>query len=165
MSCYTTCLESPLGLVRLFANEGALVRLDLDAGPPPPGAVERDDLPVLVEGKRQLAEYFAGERTAFELPLAAGGTEFQERVWAALVEIPFGETTSYGEIARRLGLPPGASRAVGAANGQNPIAIMVPCHRVIGANGALTGYAGGIEKKRWLLAHEAGARRSPLQLL
>lgn len=165
MSLYTTTLHSPLGLVRLFADERALVRIDLDAGAPPPGALERDELPVLTEGRRQLAEYFAGERRAFELPLAPSGTAFQQKVWAALVEIPFGETTSYGALARRLGLPAGASRAVGAANGQNPIAVVVPCHRVIGANGALTGYAGGLEKKRWLLAHEAGARRSPLQLL
>ena len=105
----------------------------------------------------QLGEYFAGEREEFELPLAAVGTDFQRRVWAALVEIPYGETASYGTVALRLGSP-GASRAVGLANGRNPISIVVPCHRVIGANGSMTGYGGGIEAKSWLLNHEsAGA--------
>jgi len=101
----------------------------------------------------QLAEYFAGDRRAFDLPVAPRGSEFQELVWRALVEIPFGETRSYGQLARSIGQPT-ASRAVGAANGRNPIAIIVPCHRVIGATGALTGYAGGMAAKRWLLDHE-----------
>ena len=103
----------------------------------------------------QLAEYFAGDRTAFDLPLHPTGTAFQQRVWAALREIPYGETRSYGVQASAIGAPVSASRAVGTANGQNPISIIVPCHRVIGANGALVGYGGGLPAKRWLLGHEA----------
>ena len=102
----------------------------------------------------QLAQYFAGRRRVFDLPLHATGSPFQKRVWAALCEIPYGETRSYGETAQAIGAPT-ASRAVGLANGQNPISIVVPCHRVIGANGSLTGYGGGLEAKRWLLSHEA----------
>lgn len=105
----------------------------------------------------QLREYFAGERDDFDLVLAASGTAFQHKVWAALRKIPYGETWSYGELARHIGQPT-ASRAVGLANGRNPIAIVVPCHRVIGASGTLTGYAGGIERKRWLLEHERAAQ-------
>jgi methylated-DNA-[protein]-cysteine S-methyltransferase len=115
---------------------------------------------VLERTAAQLAAYFAGELTTFDLPLAAPGTAFQRRVWQALVEIPFGEARSYGEVARAIGHPT-ASRAVGAANGKNPLAIVVPCHRVIGAGGQLTGYAGGLPIKRWLLDHERrhGARQ------
>jgi methylated-DNA-[protein]-cysteine S-methyltransferase len=113
------------------------------------GAPER----ILRDAREQLDAYFAGERTSFDIPLAAAGTPFQERVWKALRTIPFGHTTSYGEIATRMG-EPRAVRAVGAANGRNPIPIIVPCHRVIGANGDLTGFGGGIERKRWLLEHE-----------
>jgi methylated-DNA-[protein]-cysteine S-methyltransferase len=109
---------------------------------------------VLAEAARQLAEYFAGDRRTFDLPLAPRGTEFQLRVWRALRDIPFGETTSYGDLALRLG-DPRATRAVGAANGRNPISIIVPCHRVIGADRSLTGFGGGIGRKRWLLEHEA----------
>lgn len=105
----------------------------------------------------QLAEYFAGERTEFELPLAPAGTAFQQQAWRALRTIPFGETISYGEQARRLG-DRNKSRAVGAANGQNPIPIVVPCHRVVGANGHLTGFAGGLHVKSWLLGHERRVR-------
>ena len=107
--------------------------------------------PVLEAAKRQLEEYFAGQRREFDVALEAGGTPFQQRVWAALRAIPYGQTASYGEIARGLGLPAVASRAVGVANGANPIPIMVPCHRVIGSNGSLTGYAGGLERKHRLL--------------
>lgn len=111
--------------------------------------------------RAQLEEYFGGERTSFDVPLAFEGTAFQTRVWQALTLIPFGTTTSYGELARRVGKEnwPGA-RAVGAANGQNPIAVIVPCHRVIGADGSLTGFGGGLPRKRWLLSHEgvAGGR-------
>ena len=105
------------------------------------------------EATRQLQEYFDGERRQFSLPLAPRGTEFQRRVWAALAEIPYGETRSYGELATALGRP-GASRAVGMANGRNPISIVVPCHRVVGANGSITGYAGGVERKVYLLDFE-----------
>lgn len=108
---------------------------------------------ILAQVRRQLAEYFAGTRTTFDLPLEPRGTEFQRRVWDALRAIPYGTTTSYGAIARRLG-DPRATRAVGAANGQNPIPIIVPCHRVVGAKGELTGFGGGIDRKRWLLEHE-----------
>ena len=108
---------------------------------------------MLAEARAQLAAYFAGELTAFDLPLAPRGTPFQERVWRALREIPYGATLSYGELARRLG-DPRATRAVGAANGRNPLSIVVPCHRVVGADGSLTGFGGGIARKRWLLAHE-----------
>jgi methylated-DNA-[protein]-cysteine S-methyltransferase len=109
---------------------------------------DRDEF---AEPSRQLAEYFAGERREFDLPLAPSGTAFQLRVWAALLEIPYGETTSYGALAATLGLGPAGSRAVGAANGRNPISIVVPCHRVIGAGGALIGYGGGLPTKRALL--------------
>ncbi len=102
----------------------------------------------------QLDEYFAGDRREFDLPLVPLGSEFQRRVWDGLLEIPYGETISYGELAREIGRP-AAARAVGMANGQNPISIVIPCHRVIGADGALTGYAGGVERKRLLLEHES----------
>jgi methylated-DNA-[protein]-cysteine S-methyltransferase len=107
----------------------------------------------LTEARRQLTEYFAGSRTTFELPLDPSGTAFQHRVWEALRAIPYGTTTSYGELARRLG-DVRATRAVGAANGRNPISIVVPCHRVVGAKGELTGFGGGLDRKRWLLEHE-----------
>jgi methylated-DNA-[protein]-cysteine S-methyltransferase len=116
-----------------------------------------DDEPVLVEARRQLQGYFDRTLTTFDLPLAPEGTEFQQRVWARLLEISYGETASYGEIAHRLGMTNAASRAVGLANGQNPIPIVIPCHRVIGANGSLTGYAGGVERKQILLDIETAA--------
>ncbi len=109
---------------------------------------------MLARAAAQLAEYFAGKRRDFDVPLAASGTGFQQRVWRELAKIPYGETRSYGELARALGSPT-ASRAVGAANGKNPISILVPCHRVIAGSGALTGYAGGVAAKKWLLEHEA----------
>ncbi|WP_148863673.1 methylated-DNA--[protein]-cysteine S-methyltransferase [Marinobacter fonticola] len=112
------------------------------------------DASLFKEAKRQLDAYFAGELTQFDLPLAPAGTEFQQTVWHMLLDIPYGGTLSYGELARRLGSPK-LTRAVGAANGRNPLSIVVPCHRVIGADGSLTGYGGGVERKRWLLAHEA----------
>lgn len=114
---------------------------------------------MLLESATQLEEYFAGTRRVFELPLDLRGTPFQIRTWSALAEIPYGTTVSYGEQARRLDVPR-AARAVGAANGSNPLPIVLPCHRVIGADGSLTGYGGGLDMKRWLLAHEAGERRS-----
>jgi len=111
---------------------------------------------VLAETRRQLEEYLDGRRDRFTLPLAARGTPFQQRVWAALLDIAPGETISYGELARRVGSP-AAVRAVGGANARNPLSIVVPCHRVVGADGALTGFGGGVERKRWLLAHERAA--------
>ena len=118
---------------------------------PPAEAVRDDD--ALAPVATQLRDYFAGARTRFELPLSPHGTAFQQKVWLALREIPFGRTTTYGQIAVDLGHPT-ASRAVGLANGRNPIAVIVPCHRVIGANGSLTGFGGGLPRKRWLLDHE-----------
>ncbi len=108
---------------------------------------------MLAEAAEQLQEYFAGTRQRFALPLDLGGTEFQRRAWLALAEIPYGETRSYGEQARRLGVPR-AARAVGAANGANPLPIVLPCHRLVGADGSLTGFGGGLDTKRWLLQHE-----------
>lgn len=119
---------------------------------------------VLAEARRQLEAYFAGTLHAFSLPLRPHGTVFQRRVWQALERIPFGRTTSYGFIADQVGSP-GSARAVGAANGQNPIAIVVPCHRVIGANGSLVGYGGGLERKTWLLQHEARCVAEQLSLV
>jgi methylated-DNA-[protein]-cysteine S-methyltransferase len=117
----------------------------------------RDDShPLLVEARRQLEAYFAGALRQFDLPVAPVGTPFQQRVWTALADIPYGTTESYGHLAARLGLVPGASRAVGLANGANPVSIVLPCHRVVGSDGSLTGYGGGLERKRFLLELEAG---------
>jgi methylated-DNA-[protein]-cysteine S-methyltransferase len=155
-------VESPLGPLLLAAEDGALTLLWMSPLPErKTGAVNARDRAVLAAASDQLEAYFAGDLTAFDLPLAPRGTSFQQRVWAALVEIPFGETVSYGSLATRLGRP-GAARAVGLANGSNPISIIIPCHRVIGSDGRLTGYGGGIDRKAWLLDHEAG--RGPGQL-
>lgn len=152
-----TTMASPVGMLTLVASEAGLVAIlweDDDPDRVRLGVlVEEPDHPVLAETVRQLTTYFAGERWSFDLPLDFRGTDFQKSVWAALLAIPFGETRSYGEIAAALGRP-GASRAVGAANGRNPISIVAPCHRVIGANGSLTGFAGGLEAKRYLLRLE-----------
>jgi methylated-DNA-[protein]-cysteine S-methyltransferase len=126
---------------------------DHKGGPPPEPAWRRDESR-FVQVCEQLTEYFAGNLQEFDVRLAPAGTQFQKKVWHELCRIPFGGSISYGELARRIGKP-AASRAVGRANGQNPISIIVPCHRVIGANGTLTGYGGGIERKKWLLEHEA----------
>jgi len=121
------------------------------------GPLERGEPPLIDRLREQLAGYFEGERRVFDLPLRFSGTPFQERVWNALLAIPYGEVRSYLDIARALG-DPKAVRAVGAANGSNPISIVVPCHRVIGSDGSIVGYGGGIDRKRWLLAHERGER-------
>jgi methylated-DNA-[protein]-cysteine S-methyltransferase len=113
-----------------------------------------DDDPLLVEATRQLAAYFSRDLKEFDLPLRPAGTDFQQRVWAELRQVGYGETVSYGELAHRLGLVRGAARAVGAANGRNPIGIVIPCHRVVGAKGSLSGYAGGVERKQLLLRLE-----------
>lgn len=150
-----TVVDSAIGELRLVEHEGAVSAIEFSPhGPPGEGRVrgERDDdHPVLVEAARQLASYFAGELQAFTLPLAPVGTPFQQRVWKELVGIGYGETASYGEIARRLGMTNAASRAVGLANGRNPVPVVIPCHRVIGADGSLTGYAGGVDRKQTLL--------------
>ncbi|MBD3896444.1 methylated-DNA--[protein]-cysteine S-methyltransferase [Halomonas sp. ML-15] len=147
-----------LGLIRLRASDEGLTSIEFvaseDAAPQP------STLTTLA--KQQLEEYFSGARRDFDLPLAPQGTDFQRRVWEALGTIPFGETRCYAEIAEQLRCK-GGQRAVGAANGKNPISIVVPCHRVIGSDGRLTGYAGGIGRKQWLLAHEAG--EVPLELI
>jgi methylated-DNA-[protein]-cysteine S-methyltransferase len=153
-------VASPIGPLRLFAAVDQLVGLYF-AGRPAPAGIE-GAAAVLDDTASQLAEYFAGRRRSFALPLAPPGTGFQRRVWDALLQIPCGETRSYGALAHSLGRP-AASRAVGAANGRNPISIIVPCHRLIGADGALTGYGGGIAAKRWLLALEAGEAARPVR--
>lgn len=148
-------METPVGTLELRSAGPTLTHVLFRDDPADVETTPGDPPDVLAEARRQLEDYFAGERTEFDLPLAALGTEFQRRVWGELVEIPYGTTASYGEVAGALGMPPGASRAVGLANGANPIAIVVPCHRVIGANGTLTGYAGGLERKKYLLELEA----------
>ncbi|MDQ7993602.1 MAG: methylated-DNA--[protein]-cysteine S-methyltransferase [Propionicimonas sp.] len=146
-----TVVDSPIGPLRLVATDSGLTAIEFSPfGGRDPGD-RHDEHPVLTKAAAQLAEYFAGDRTEFDLPLAPAGTAFQQRVWAELRRVGYGRTASYGEIAHRLGLTNAASRAVGLANGRNPLPIVVPCHRVIGADGSLTGYAGGIQRKRALL--------------
>ncbi len=161
---YYTYFESHIGRLMLTSDGTALTGLfmnehkygpELDAE-----SVLDDSARPFAETKRQLAEYFTGARTTFDLPLAMNGTAFQKLVWDALKEIPFGVTMSYGELARKIGKP-NASRAVGLANGRNPISIIVPCHRVIGANGSLTGYGGGLSRKEALLSLERGTTGLP----
>jgi methylated-DNA-[protein]-cysteine S-methyltransferase len=157
MSYTRKTMASPVGTLTLVASDKGLTAILWENDDPNRvrlgTMVANDGHPILVEAERQLIDYFAGHRTAFTLPLAFEGTSFQQEVWAALLTIPFGETRSYGEIAHQIGRP-SASRAVGAANGRNPISIIAPCHRVIGANGTLTGFAGGLEAKAWLLEME-----------
>ena len=141
-------VETPAGWLTLHSDGEALTAVEFAAQ-----ELRRDDSPVLLQAERELAEYFAGRRRSFSVPLCIGGTPFQRAVWQALTEIPFGETASYGEIARRIGRPK-ACRAVGMANHVNPLPIFVPCHRVVGASGRLTGYAGGLEMKAYLLKLE-----------
>lgn len=161
MTLYFSVMDSPVGPLRLIVDdEGSVVSIEF------PGGRSRDRLEreALSDGllpdeertaevRRQLGEYFAGDRQSFDLKLAPRGTEFQQEVWKALQDVPFGTTTSYGALADAIGRP-AASRAVGAANGANPIPIVVPCHRIIGADGSLTGFGGGLEAKRLLLELE-----------
>ena len=173
MSMWTT-MESPVGELRIVANRTAITAIEFH-GPRPAASAhsslsraaaasagrpvgQRDDAhPLLVEAVRQLTAYFEGSLKEFDLPLEPQGTTFQLSVWEQLRRLGYGETASYGEIARRLGMTNAASRAVGLANGRNPIPIVIPCHRVVGANGTLTGYAGGVERKQVLLDLEQGA--------
>jgi methylated-DNA-[protein]-cysteine S-methyltransferase len=143
-------VDSPIGPLGLVGSEAGLQSVLFD------GSRVRAEgrCSVLDEAASQLEEYFAGDRVTFELPLELHGTEFQRRCWLALATIPYGQTVSYGEQARRLGLGSDAARAVGAANGQNPLPLVLPCHRVIGADGSLTGFGGGLHVKRYLLEHE-----------
>ncbi len=160
---YST-VDSPIGELLLTGDGHALHGLYMQAGRPKriePGWERSDDAFAVVAA--QLAEYFAGERREFDIPLVLDGPPFQRQAWHALREIPYGETVSYGEQARRIGQPD-AARAIGAANGQNPIAVIVPCHRVIGADGSLTGFGGGLERKRLLLDLEADAVSGAMRL-
>ena len=156
-------VDSPIGRILLTGDDRALTGLYMMDGGRHQMALQ-PEWTLRPEGfgaaSAQLKEYFAGSRQSFDLPLAPSGSEFQLAVWAELWRIPFGATTSYGEIALALGKSLVASRAVGLANGRNPISIIVPCHRVIGADGSLTGYGGGLERKEWLLRHE-GALDAP----
>ena len=150
-------LPSPVGRLKLVASDTGLAAILWEKDDPARvrlgDMVENPDHPILKETARQLGDYFAGQLQAFTVPLDFRGTDFQKQVWAALLAIPFGETRTYGEIARQLGRP-SASRAVGAANGRNPISIIAPCHRVLGSDGSLTGFAGGLAAKELLLGHE-----------
>ena len=152
---YEIDYTSPLGILRLRATDEGLVGLYWPRHKPAPKRVEAEhrSTTLLERTSKQLDAYFAGRRQAFDLPLAPSGTPFQLAVWRALSQIPFGETRSYSDVAKAVGRAP-AVRAVAAANARNPLSIIVPCHRVIGKDGTLTGYAGGVETKRWLLTHE-----------
>jgi len=154
-----TFVASPIGDLCVAASDQGLTCLLFDQyahGPDRTGWEPDRGSELLAEARRQLAEYFDHRRTTFDLPLDLQGTPFQLQVWKQLTRIPYGSTTSYGNIAKELGNPTG-SRAVGAANGRNPVAIVVPCHRVIGSKGDLTGFGGGMARKEWLLKHEGGA--------
>ena len=151
---YRTEIGSPLGQLRLFCEDEALVGLYFEEhSPAPRDDSGKSDARPFRETIQQLESFFAGERTEFDLRVEFAGTTFQKEVWSALRSIPFGETTTYGKIASKSGRA-SAVRAVGAAVGRNPLSVIVPCHRVLGANGTLTGFAGGVERKRWLLDHE-----------
>jgi methylated-DNA-[protein]-cysteine S-methyltransferase len=166
----TRSVPSPIGPLLLVGDGDCLHALHMTSpypSSPPPGAVA--DERAFPRAVRQLGEWFEGRRRTFDLPLELHGTLWQRRVWDVLLEIPFGDTLTYGDVARRVGRP-GSARAVGHAVGRNPVAIVVPCHRVVAAGGALGGYAGGLDNKRWLLAHERapgtgdagpGPRQSP----
>lgn len=161
-------MHSPLGEMLLRAEGDALTGVYFVGQRHYPNDILGDiddaatgDAPLLAEAGAQLDAYFAGRLERFSLPLAPPGSDFQRRVWQALGAIPYGERATYGELAHRLGLAPGAARAVGTAVGRNPLSIVVPCHRVVGSKGALTGYAGGLERKRALLDLEAGQRVEP----
>jgi methylated-DNA-[protein]-cysteine S-methyltransferase len=159
-------ITSPVGVLTLVATDRGLAAILWEDDPP--GRVrlnieaEDNDHPVLIETERQLGEYFAGRRKKFTVKLDLSGTPFQQKVWKALLTIPFGETRTYAQIASQIGHP-GAARAVGAASGRNPVSIVAPCHRVVGSTGALTGFAGGLDAKAHLLSLEGGKRRIPAE--
>ena len=156
-----TLMSSPIGDLRIIERDGAISAIEFTPFRQPadgrPLGARADDHPLLAEAVRQLTAYFARDLKEFDLPLDPQGSAFQRRVWDQLLTIGYGDTASYGEIAGRLGMTNAASRAVGLANGRNPIPIVIPCHRVIGANGTLTGYAGGLERKQTLLSLEQDA--------
>jgi len=149
---FTSYFNSPIGTIKLTADENAIVSLSFISEEKSKIEKARTNK-IITECKKQLKEYFAGKRKKFDVPLKLDGTEFQKKVWKQLLKIPYGKTASYGEIARKI-KDPKAARAVGGANNKNKIAIIIPCHRVIGADGSLTGYAGGMDIKQWLLDHE-----------
>lgn len=154
---YYQWIESPVGLLLMTGDGRSLTGLYLKGQKHFPiqtaDGQESAKAEPFAQTQAQLTEYFAHQRQSFDIPLAAQGTNFQKQIWQLLLQIPFGETVSYGSLAQKIGQPD-AARAVGAANGRNPLSIIVPCHRVIAANGKLTGYAGGVDRKQWLLAHE-----------
>lgn len=158
MSGAQRTISSPLGDLLLTASETGVTGVYFPTSRMQPRSLRRGTNDLLNRVAAQLQEYFAGTRTTFDLPLEPSGTDFQLSVWELLRKIPYGVTTSYGELARRLG-DPKATRAVGAANGANPIPIIVPCHRVVGSKGELTGFGGGLDRKRWLLEHEGALMR------
>ena len=163
MMQFTKTMASPVGALKLIASDAGLSAVLWENDDPKRVRVgeliDAPEYPVLIQAERELRAYFAGERTSFSVPLDASGTAFQKKAWAALLTIPYGETRSYGALATQIGNPK-ASRAVGAANGRNPISIIVPCHRAIASNGALTGFAGGLEAKRFLLALETSVKKA-----
>lgn len=163
MKQFTKTISSPVGALTLIARDAGLSAILWENDDPKRVRVGEliaaPDHPILIQAERELRAYFAGERTSFSVPLDAIGTEFQKKAWAALLTIPYGETRSYRQLATQIGNPK-ASRAVGAANGRNPISIIVPCHRAIGSDGALTGFAGGLEAKRYLLALETRVKKA-----
>ncbi len=155
-----TEIDSPVGPLRVVAHGGAITAIEFTPYRPPAGrplGERNDDDPLLVQAVEQLTADFNRDLKEFDLPLAPQGSDFQQRVWEQLLGVGYGETATYGEIAHRLGKTNAASRAVGLANGQNPIPIVIPCHRIIGANGTLTGYAGGLQRKQTLLGIEQEA--------
>ena len=156
-------LDTPIGVLTLAADDAGLRRIDFPPPRPPPEDWIEGDSAVLAETRRQLEAYFAGTRRDFDLPLSPQGTAFQREVWQTLAEIPYGATWSYRDLAQRIGRP-SALRAVGAANGRNPLPIVLPCHRVIGANGALTGFGGGLPTKAFLLRLEGSLPRAGAEL-
>jgi methylated-DNA-[protein]-cysteine S-methyltransferase len=150
-------VQTPIGTAELFGDENGLASITVLESKKPKGTIPA----VLKDAVEQLQEYFDGNRTVFELQLNPSGTDFQKKVWEALLQIPFGKTISYLELSKQLG-DVKAIRAVASANGKNPLWIVVPCHRVIGTNGNLTGYAGGLHRKKWLLEHESPAKQTTL---
>ena len=162
MTLYQTQLESPIGPLTLIASDFGLRRVAFSSQEST--TLEAGEIhPELTRAAEQLREYFDGQRQVFDLPLDLVGTDFQREAWRALAAVPYGETRSYGEQAQAIGRP-GAYRAVGSANAKNPIPVVLPCHRIVGTNGSLTGFAGGLDLKRWLLAHE-GANLYPEEIL
>lgn len=162
MTRYTR-FDTTLGPMLAIAEEDGITHIDFADGKYArdiePGWIEDPEAPALRACREQLADYFAGRRKGFELPLAPRGSQFQQRVWQEIARVPYGETISYGELARRAGAP-GQARAAGAATGRNPVGVVVPCHRIVGSDGSLTGYAGGLERKRGLLELEGALQRS-----